>query len=107
MSKNLHLVLKFKWFDMIASGEKLEEYREINPYWQTRLFPTSKFSNEGKVYNIEPKGFETITFQRGYSKNAPQLIVKFLGLSAGQSRPKWSENAESKHCFIIKFELKQ
>lgn len=26
------LTLKKKWFDMIASGEKLEEYREIKPY---------------------------------------------------------------------------
>ena len=26
-SKTLHLVLKRKWWDMIASGEKREEYR--------------------------------------------------------------------------------
>ena len=26
-SKTLHLVLKRKWLDMIASGEKKEEYR--------------------------------------------------------------------------------
>ena len=25
----LHLVLKKKWYDMIASGEKREEYREV------------------------------------------------------------------------------
>ena len=29
MSKILHLTLKKKWFDMIASGEKKEEYREM------------------------------------------------------------------------------
>lgn len=33
----LHLVLKKKWFDMIASGEKREEYRDAKPYWETRL----------------------------------------------------------------------
>lgn len=27
--KTLHLVLKSQWYDMIASGEKKEEYREI------------------------------------------------------------------------------
>ena len=27
--KTLHLVLKSKWYDMIASGEKKEEYREL------------------------------------------------------------------------------
>lgn len=35
--KTLTLSLKKKWFDMIASGEKTEEYREITLYWQKRL----------------------------------------------------------------------
>lgn len=37
MGKTLTLSLKKKWFDMIASGEKTEEYREIKPYWEKRL----------------------------------------------------------------------
>lgn len=41
--KILHLTLKKEWFDMVASGEKPEEYREIKPYWQSRL--------EGKHYD--------------------------------------------------------
>ena len=35
--KTLYLVLKSKWYDMIASGEKREEYREVKPYWKKRL----------------------------------------------------------------------
>ena len=35
--KTLHLVLKRKWWDMIASGEKKEEYREPKYYWYRRL----------------------------------------------------------------------
>ena len=31
-NKTLHLVLKRKWWDMIASGEKKEEYRDANHY---------------------------------------------------------------------------
>ena len=34
----LHLVLKSKWYDMIASGEKKEEYRAITPYWANRIW---------------------------------------------------------------------
>lgn len=34
----LRLTLKKKWFYMIVSGEKTEEYREIKPYWTNRLF---------------------------------------------------------------------
>lgn len=33
----LTLPIKKKWFDMILSGEKKEEYREIKPYWDTRF----------------------------------------------------------------------
>lgn len=29
--------LKRQWFDLIWSGEKTIEYREIKPYWTTRL----------------------------------------------------------------------
>lgn len=33
----LVLPIKKKWFDMILSGEKKEEYREIKPYYDSRL----------------------------------------------------------------------
>ena len=32
-NETLHLILKEKWFDMIKSGKKREEYREIKFYW--------------------------------------------------------------------------
>lgn len=41
-----------KWYDLIESGEKTSEYREMKPYWVKRL--------EGKHY-------DTVTFQRGYT----------------------------------------
>lgn len=33
----LHLVLKYEWYDKIASGEKTTEYRECSDYWNQRL----------------------------------------------------------------------
>ena len=33
----LVLPIKKKWFDMILSGEKKEEYREIKRYYESRL----------------------------------------------------------------------
>lgn len=36
----LILPIKRKWFDMILSGEKKEEYRDIKPYYDTRLMDT-------------------------------------------------------------------
>ena len=35
--KILTLNVSKQWFDMIVSGEKTEEYREIKPYWASRL----------------------------------------------------------------------
>lgn len=35
----LYLSVKKEWFDMIASGEKKEEYREMSTYWSSRLSP--------------------------------------------------------------------
>ena len=35
--KTLHLNLKKKFFDMILSGYKKEEYREIKPFWIKQL----------------------------------------------------------------------
>lgn len=33
----LVLPVKKKWFDMICSGQKKEEYREIKPYYRSRF----------------------------------------------------------------------
>ena len=35
--KNLQLSLKGKWFLMTDPNKKTEEYRDITPYWWTRL----------------------------------------------------------------------
>lgn len=37
MKKILNLVVTKRWFDMIATGEKTEEYREIKGFWLNRL----------------------------------------------------------------------
>ena len=34
----LTLPIKRKWFDMICTGKKREEYREPTDYWKERLF---------------------------------------------------------------------
>ena len=35
--KTLHLPLKAQWYEMIESGVKTEDYREIKPYWDKRF----------------------------------------------------------------------
>lgn len=52
MSKRLTLPLKKKWFDMIKSGEKLEEYREITEYWIRRLINKEHWYELPTPYDI-------------------------------------------------------
>ena len=60
----LTLPIKKKWFDMIKSGEKKEEYREIKPYY------TSRF--EKYLLDKENKPFE-ILLRNGYGKDKPTI----------------------------------
>lgn len=63
----LHLPLKAEYFNAIKSGEKLEEYRLVTPYWAKRL--------AGKT-------FDTIVLTLGYPKNTAderRLVVPFQG----------------------------
>lgn len=85
--KTLNLTLKKKWFQMILSGEKREEYREIKPYWEKRL-------DNGVVYDI-------IEFRNGYTKNAPTIVIHCLGIYTGLAKPEWSDNWIGE-VFIIK-----
>ena len=75
LMKILHLTLKKKWFDLIASGKKTVEYREDKPYWQKRLL-------DGE----DPKTFDIIRFKNGYG-NVPTMDVEFKGIAF--SGPEW------------------
>lgn len=70
----LRLTLKRKWFDMIASGEKREEYREIKDWIISRL--------HGKTY-------DAVEFSNGYGAHVPKVTVEFLGWGTGTGRAKW------------------
>ena len=70
----LHLTLKRKWFDMVASGEKKEEYREIKPYWNKRIWY---------------KRHNAITFRNGYSKDSPRVTVHLIAVTRGIGKKEW------------------
>lgn len=72
----LHLTLKKKWFDMIASGQKREEYREMKPYWHRRLM-------------CNKKPYEAIKFRNGYSPTSPTVTVEFKELLYGLGIVEW------------------
>lgn len=68
----LTLPTKKKWFDMILSGEKTEEYREQTEYYRKRL------ENLFKRRNGEHKadtGKRKIAFRNGYNATSPTFVA--------------------------------
>ncbi len=81
----LTLPIKKKWFDMILSGEKKEEYRAITPYWTKRFQSIVLVDNYGLPLIRECR---IIKLRAGYSKNAPEAKVA-VSIKKGTGRPEW------------------
>lgn len=73
----LILPIKKKWFDMIKSGEKKEEYREIKPYYDSRLLGYY-------ISHLET----TIILRNGYSSNSPTIKCK-VKVETGYGKEEW------------------
>lgn len=108
----LILPIKKKWFDMILSGEKNEEYREIKPYYESRLqslfgaiivdsdlpFPTLL---QGKAVpeEIRKDPVQKIMFRNGYSASSPSFIAR-CKLRLGNGKTEWGAEL-GKNYFIL------
>jgi hypothetical protein len=84
--KVLHLTLKRKWFDLIRSGTKTEEYREIKQFWNKRLF-AHKFTH--------------VCFRNGYKRNAPTHWVELGAIEVGVGQTEWGAQ-EGVEVYILK-----
>lgn len=102
----LTLPIQKRWFDMILSGEKKEEYREIKEYYETRfqnlfgavtIYPSSIFSDrseyellqgEAVPEEIRKDSVQEIIFRNGYSKDSKAIKAR-CKLRIGKGRPEW------------------
>lgn len=76
-SYTLTLPIKKKFFDMIASGEKPEEYRNISFHWITRIFKMLiPFEIHNASYKTESLR-EAFWFCVGYKKERAEAL-RFL-----------------------------
>lgn len=107
MNATLHLPMKKKWFDMVLSGEKKEEYREFKPHWMTRVrncigdlgYPQSvhEAKDHGREYTVvASRRIATpleICFVNGYQKNAPRFIghCDYFFVRNKSLHPEWGE----------------
>lgn len=98
--KTLKLTLKKKWFDMILSGEKTEEYREIKDFWNRRLTREHELGGHYALKGIF-KTYGLVEFRNGYASDAPTMTLECKGISKGNAKPEWSDNWQGE-VFIIK-----
>lgn len=92
----LTLTIKKKWFDLILSGKKKEEYREIKEYYDNRfqnLFGAIWADGELLQGNAVPEELrkepvQKIIFRNGYAKNSAKIIAD-CRLRAGFGKEEW------------------
>lgn len=92
----LILPIKKKWFNMILSGEKKEEYREIKPYWTMRFLNEFGLNFQGKVRHI--------VFRNGYSKNSPVMLCD-CKLREGQGKKEWGAEPNKEYYILEILEI--
>ena len=112
--KVLTLNVSKQWFNMIVAGEKTEEYREIKPYWASRLVNQQAESGEVLfdefggyclvIGKLEYKPYTHVLFINGYRKDSPRIEKEIESITIGNPKKglcpdKWLD----KEFFVIKF----
>jgi hypothetical protein len=97
--KILKLTLKKKWFDLILSGEKKEEYREKKDYWITRLCDFDKCLQTNSYNHF--KHFDAVQFTNGYSATSPTFVIECKGIEIAKGKTHWGAEPHEKY-FVIK-----
>jgi hypothetical protein len=99
----LTLPIKEKWFNMILSGEKKEEYREIKPYYMSR------FKNVFTMlpYSYIPEGLDKkeICFRNGYGKNRPEFIAE-CSLDIKTGKEEWGAEPGKEYYVLTIHQIK-
>ena len=112
--KVLTLTVSKQWFDMIVADEKTEEYREIKPYWVSRLVNQKAGSGEihfdgfcgyiAIIGKLEYKPYTHVLFINGYRKDSTRIEKEIESITIGKPKKglcpgKWLDH----EFFIIKF----
>lgn len=118
--KVLTLTVSKQWFDMIADGEKDEEYREIKPYWVRRILDMSRakvgadtislalqydvIRDRKDIFKEHGKALTHVLFINGYRKDSPRIEKEIESISIGKPKKGLCPDKWLGHeFFIIKF----
>ncbi len=109
----LILPIKKRWFEMIKSGEKKEEYREIKPYYKTRFYNAIKKELDKETFAQQVTAFILynntvmldVIFRNGYSKNSPQVKCKCIFKGKGTGKPEWGAESNKEYYILEILEI--
>lgn len=104
--ETLHLNLHKHWFDMVVSGNKKVEYRDLTDYWVKRLLKEGsdgrnalldtdfKYRNGVAIAligrELTPKyDFKTVTFRNGYWANADEAVFELEAIKIASPVKEW------------------
>jgi glycogen synthase len=114
---NLQLSLKTKWFELTDTNGKTEDYREVTPYWYSRLClycgkkRSQKWWEEyfklAFIFDENPTEYQLFTHNvmtLGYPKSTDISRIKIFehaGIEIGYGKEEWGAEP-NKLYFIIK-----
>ena len=83
----LRLTLNRKWFEMVSSGVKKEEYRTPSAWINSRV-------NSKKRYDV-------VEFRNGYRSDSPTVAVEYLGFRYRPGRAMWGAEQGLNYVVIL------
>ena len=101
----LVLPIKRKWFHMILSGEKKEEYRKTSAYWMARfhrhfpMFPHSCIPTGGVA--------EWVEFRNGYRTDSPRFCALCELVDVRDGKQEWGAESGKKYYVLKIIEIKR
>lgn len=104
----LTLTVSKQWFDMVVSGEKTEEYREIKPYWIKRLTINCEVfydvAAETHCGEVLYRPYTHVLFINGYRRDSPRIEKEIMSITIDRPKKgfcpdKWLDT----EFFVIKF----
>lgn len=96
----LILPIKKQWYDMIVSGEKKEEYREITPYWKTRFGTAMDRKNYLLFQKERPAKIEEFYIRNGYGNNRPTAKLSAVVIK-GYGKPDWGAERRKRYFVLL------
>ena len=95
----LNLTIERKWFDMIASSEKREEYRDCENRQVRRAYLWA--ANDHYWGETKPVAI----FRNGYRMDSRALAVRIVGFTLRGSNkamhPKWGEPVNCRRAYLV------